>query len=414
MKKMMLFLVLFLSFFTFLFFNVSSAQAATLYYNATIDTDWNTLENWWTDSGFTIQASVLPTISDDAIISGDISSNSGVAASVNTLDINETAVARIAITVADGATFNDTTKNLGTITGDVIFNDSSENDRTTGFGAIAGTVTGNATFNDSSHNSGEVSGDAFFYDLTSNSLLPGGSGGLIYGDACFASTASNNSAVFGNETVCTPVAPTVATLITSAIGQTLATISGNISDTGIENNEISERGFNYGLTDSYGTNVIQSSGPYSAGVLSADLSSLIPGTTYHYRVYAINEVGTSYGNDLTFTTEAVPISSTSGSRPKKRIITETICPIGDKYSSTTGLPCTSFTSTPTSTTTCTITLTLRQGNTGEQVKCLQTKLNITSDGIFGPITKSAVILFQKNHNLVQDGIFGPKSRAVMQ
>ena len=68
---------------------------------------------------------------------------------------------------------------------------------------------------------------------------------------------------------------------------------------------------------------------------------------------------------------------------------------------------------------CLITLTLRQGNQGEQVKCLQTKLNqneslnLSLDGIFGPITKSAVMNFQRLHNLVVDGIVGPMTRGVM-
>ena len=128
-----------------------------------------------------------------------------------------------------------------------------------------------------------------------------------------------------------------------------------------------------------------------------------------------------------FTIEAAPVvpppatSSSSGSRPRPKTVviqTETVCPLGANYSSVTGLPCTTFTN-PTNPsqsepTTCTITLTLRQGNTGEQVKCLQTKLNILKDGIFGPMTKAAVILFQKNHNLVPDGIVGPLTRGKME
>lgn len=115
--------------------------------------------------------------------------------------------------------------------------------------------------------------------------------------------------------------------------------------------------------------------------------------------------------------------SSSGSRASNRVITPlpfetppTVCKIGDKYSTVTGLPCTSFTTPSTSSgqatpnTTCTITLTLRQGDRGEQVKCLQTKLNITSDGIFGPITKATVIIFQKANLLVPDGIVGPLTR----
>jgi peptidoglycan hydrolase-like protein with peptidoglycan-binding domain len=59
---------------------------------------------------------------------------------------------------------------------------------------------------------------------------------------------------------------------------------------------------------------------------------------------------------------------------------------------------------------CSIVLTLKQGSRGDQVKCLQTKLNIPADGIFGPITRESVILFQKAHLLAPDGIVGPKTR----
>ena len=116
-----------------------------------------------------------------------------------------------------------------------------------------------------------------------------------------------------------------------------------------------------------------------------------------------------------------------GSKKKKKEIvpTNTVCRVGDKFSTTTGLPCTSFTLSPSNPSTisgptvapqtpglatCAVTLTLRQGNTGDQVKCLQNRLNITADGIFGPMTKAAVIAFQKLHNLVPDGIVGPLTR----
>lgn len=50
---------------------------------------------------------------------------------------------------------------------------------------------------------------------------------------------------------------------------------------------------------------------------------------------------------------------------------------------------------------------LREGSRGEEVKQLQTLLKVGADGIFGPITKAAVINFQKNNDLVPDGIVGP-------
>ncbi|NLK94012.1 MAG: N-acetylmuramoyl-L-alanine amidase [Clostridiales bacterium] len=49
---------------------------------------------------------------------------------------------------------------------------------------------------------------------------------------------------------------------------------------------------------------------------------------------------------------------------------------------------------------------LKIGAQGNITKLLQEKLGISSDGIFGPNTKKAVELFQKNNGLVVDGIVG--------
>lgn len=51
--------------------------------------------------------------------------------------------------------------------------------------------------------------------------------------------------------------------------------------------------------------------------------------------------------------------------------------------------------------------TLKLGSTGEEVKTLQQKLNITADGIFGRNTFDAVRAFQTSHGLTPDGIVGP-------
>ena len=61
---------------------------------------------------------------------------------------------------------------------------------------------------------------------------------------------------------------------------------------------------------------------------------------------------------------------------------------------------------------CNITTTLRVGSKGADVECLQSALNLTADGIFGPKTKAAVIAWQADAGLTADGIFGAKSLAV--
>jgi hypothetical protein len=66
--------------------------------------------------------------------------------------------------------------------------------------------------------------------------------------------------------------------------------------------------FEYGTSTGYGATT--GSTPIGTGTLAkssaADLAGLAAGTTYHYRVVAENEWGTSYGKDETFTTAPGP------------------------------------------------------------------------------------------------------------
>lgn len=55
--------------------------------------------------------------------------------------------------------------------------------------------------------------------------------------------------------------------------------------------------------------------------------------------------------------------------------------------------------------------TIKLGSRGEDVRVLQQKLNLSVDGIFGPITEEAVKNFQKENGLAVDGIVGPNTWA---
>ena len=62
--------------------------------------------------------------------------------------------------------------------------------------------------------------------------------------------------------------------------------------------------FQYGLTTSYGTTVTATESPvtgFTDTAVSAGITGLIPGTTYHFCVVAQNPVGTTNGGDMTFT-----------------------------------------------------------------------------------------------------------------
>jgi hypothetical protein len=74
--------------------------------------------------------------------------------------------------------------------------------------------------------------------------------------------------------------------------------------------------FEYGTSLSYGsftaTNSLAAAGGSSA--VSSPLASLTPGTTYHYRVVAVNADGVSAGNDISFVAPSVPAPQITGAQ----------------------------------------------------------------------------------------------------
>ncbi len=90
-----------------------------------------------------------------------------------------------------------------------------------------------------------------------------------------------------------------------------ATLYGSVN----ANYSSADVSFEYGLTTNYGSNITavpnQITGGSDASV-SANISSLSPNTTYHYRVRAINSFGTTYGLDNIFTTDPIVVSDIEG------------------------------------------------------------------------------------------------------
>ena len=63
--------------------------------------------------------------------------------------------------------------------------------------------------------------------------------------------------------------------------------------------------FEYGTDDNYGNSVIASQSPLNSMYalhVGAVISGLTPAKTYHYRVVATNSIGTTAGDDMSFTT----------------------------------------------------------------------------------------------------------------
>lgn len=97
--------------------------------------------------------------------------------------------------------------------------------------------------------------------------------------------------------------PVVVTGAVTGVGSSGATLSGNVTDDG--GLTVAERGFVCGTAENPAIgypDVIKVTAGSGIGEFSAALSSLSANTTYHVRAYAVNEAGTSYGGDRTFTT----------------------------------------------------------------------------------------------------------------
>ena len=106
----------------------------------------------------------------------------------------------------------------------------------------------------------------------------------------------------------TPVAPQVTTGETTSISLTAATIHGALLDLGTATDV--KVYFEYGPTTAYvsSTPLQNMTAP---GSISANLSGLLPNTTYHLRVVADGGIhGVAFGADMNFTTLSPPTVST--------------------------------------------------------------------------------------------------------
>lgn len=120
------------------------------------------------------------------------------------------------------------------------------------------------------------------------------------------SVSNGNVTAYGvDSTFTTPAAPpSVITTSAGNISAVAATLNGSVN----ANNLATTITFEYGMTTSYGTVVAATPGTLTSTVATSVLSQLtglMPNTTYHFRVIAVNSVGISYGNDMTFTTIAI-------------------------------------------------------------------------------------------------------------
>ena len=123
---------------------------------------------------------------------------------------------------------------------------------------------------------------------------------------------SSFGTVYGEDVTFTTLGqvPTVVTREASNVQVTTATMNGTVN----ANHLPTVFSFEYGSTTSYGYTASPAQNQltgYTDVNASINLIGLDGGTTYHYRVVATNQLGTTYGDDVSFTTDATITLSTN-------------------------------------------------------------------------------------------------------
>jgi hypothetical protein len=106
----------------------------------------------------------------------------------------------------------------------------------------------------------------------------------------------------------TAVVPTLSsTTSVSSITLTTASSGGVISNDG--GASLTERGVVWGTSTGPTISGSKTSDGTEPGTFTSSLTSLTPSTTYYVRAYATNSVGTGYGTEVSFTTNAIAVGS---------------------------------------------------------------------------------------------------------
>ncbi|MGE0077401.1 MAG: DNA/RNA non-specific endonuclease [Bacteroidales bacterium] len=104
---------------------------------------------------------------------------------------------------------------------------------------------------------------------------------------------------------------TVSTVSVNSVTYTSAVSGGNIASDG--GATVTERGVCWSITANPTIVDTKTSDGSGSGVYSSTVSGLTSGLTYHIRAYATNSAGTTYGNDISFTTKTELASVTTSS-----------------------------------------------------------------------------------------------------
>lgn len=136
--------------------------------------------------------------------------------------------------------------------------------------------------------------------------------GLTIGSTYYvrAYATSSIGTAYGSQISFATKLPTIATNAVSSISATTATCGGNV--TAIGGGEVTESGVCWSTsvnpTIALSTKTSDGTG---IGSFSSSITGLTSETTYYVRSYAINNIGTTYGNEFSFSTKLAVLTTTS-------------------------------------------------------------------------------------------------------
>jgi hypothetical protein len=135
-------------------------------------------------------------------------------------------------------------------------------------------------------------------------------------------------------------APIATTVAASNISATSVTLNGTVNTNGPWDATVS---FDYGLTGGYGTNAPATTGALvnvfdNDKAVAATITGLTCATTYHFRVSATSNMGTTNGGDLTFATSVCPVNGGCGSDQGNTLtgVPTNLCSVGAASAVTSG------------------------------------------------------------------------------
>jgi hypothetical protein len=133
--------------------------------------------------------------------------------------------------------------------------------------------------------------------------------GLNPGTTYYLRAYATNSVgtVYGNDVIFTSatVAPTLTTANASAIMASTANSGGNITSAG--GSTVTARGVCWSTSQNPTIADNKTTNGSGSGAFVSNITGLAVETTYFLRAYATNSAGTSYGNQVTFTTSPKPV-----------------------------------------------------------------------------------------------------------